>query len=283
MKDTVLHYEAFGRRDRGVFVFLHGFMGNRRSLKAITEPLAGACHCLAFDLPGHGGSLFDRKDFLNSLQTLEDVANLVLRDLDALGVNHFSLYGYSMGGRVAQNIALLAPDRVERLVIESASFGIADPEERRQRYLRDLTLLANVRTEKDLAAFLEGWYRLPLFCTLAGTPALQRILWERRDNSVTELRHALEIMSVGNHPFFAERLAVLHFPLFYFCGEKDEAYTGTARKMKEVIPRMNLTVFRDASHNVHAQFPEQILGALERMLKADQPGVLTGAEEGAEA
>ncbi len=283
MKDTVLHYEEFGHRDSGAFVFLHGFMGNRHSLKAITEPLAGTCHCLAFDLPGHGRSLFDRKDFLNSLRTLEDVANLVLRDLEALGVNRFSLYGYSMGGRVAQNIALLAPDRIERLVIESASFGIADPEERQQRYLRDLALLANVRTEKDLAAFLEGWYRLPLFRTLDGTPALQRILRERRDNSIEELRRALKIMSVGNHSFFAERLAVLHFPLFYFCGEKDEAYTGTAQKMKEGIPRMNVTVFRDASHNVHAQFPEQILGALERILKADHLIVPPGTKEGAEA
>jgi len=282
MKDTVLHYEEYGRRDLGVFVFLHGFMGNCRSLQAIAEPLAETCRCLAFDLPGHGHSLFCRHDSLKTLQTLEEVAILILRDLDALDVHRFSLYGYSMGGRVAQNVALLAPDRIERLVLESASFGIADPEERRQRYLRDLALLADVRTEKDLAAFLEGWYRLPLFRTLPGTPALQRILRERRGNNVEELRRALKILSVGNHPFFAERLAGLRFPLFYFYGEKDVAYAGTAKKIKKESPAMNVTVFRDASHNIHAQFPEKILDSLERILKVDHAAVLAGAKKGAE-
>jgi len=275
MKAALLNYEEFGHRNRDVLVFLHGFMGNSRSLQAIATPLAGNCRCISFDLPGHGGSLFSRNDSLNGMKTMEDVANLVLRDLDTLGVNRFSLYGYSMGGRVAQNIALLEPGRIERLVLESASFGIADPGERRQRYFRDQALLADVHTEKNLAAFLEEWYRLPLFCTLSGTPALQTILREKRENHVEELRRALNILSVGNHPFFAERLAGLSFPLFYFCGGRDKAYAGTAKMIKEEIPRMNVTEFSGASHDIHSQFPELILSALERILAGENAGIGT--------
>jgi len=281
MAATVLHYEEFGRHDRGVFVFLHGFMGNCRSLHAIATSLAGTHRCIAFDLPGHGCSLFRRTDSLNALETMEDVAKLILRDLDALGVSRFSLYGYSMGGRVAQNVALLAPDRIERLVLESASFGIADPEERGQRYLRDQALLAVVRTEKDLAAFLEGWYRLPLFRTLRGTPHLQRIIREKQGNTVEELRRAMKILSVGNHHFFAERLVGQNFPVFYFCGEKDEAYTGTAKTIKKEIPTMNVTVFSGASHDIHSQFPEKIIRTLERMSAADNAAALSGSQGGA--
>ncbi len=282
MKALSLHYREFGHSNLHTVVFLHGFMGSRHSLQAIAQPLAGICRCLTFDLPGHGNSLLCSSGSFRDLQTMEDAAHLVLHNLDALGVSRFSLYGYSMGGRLAQNVALLAPDRIERLVLESASFGIADPEERRRRYLQDQDLLADVRTEKDLAAFLEGWYRLPLFRTLAGTSALQEILRTRRGNSVAELRQSLKILSVGNHPFFAERLAGLRFPLFYFCGERDEAYCGTARTIKKKIPEMNVTVFRNASHNIHAQFPEKILRALERILKAEQTAVPQGAEKGAE-
>lgn len=277
MTATVLSYEEFGSPDRGVFVFLHGFMGNGRSLQALAAALGGTHRCIAFDLPGHGRSLFRYSDALKALKTFEDSASLILRDLDNLGINGFSLYGYSMGGRVAQNVALLAPDRIERLVLESASFGIADLEERRQRYFRDSTLLADVRTDKDLAAFLEGWYRLPLFCTFQGTPVLQRILREKRDNDVEELRLALKILSVGKHPCFAERLAGQPFPLFYFCGERDEAYAGAAETMKKKIPAMRLTVFRGASHDIHSQFPERIIRALQRLLE-DESG-----EENAEA
>jgi len=283
MTETVLHYEEFGRKDDGAFVFLHGFMGNCRSLRAIAASLAGTCRCIAFDLPGHGDSLFRRIDSLNTLKTMEDVAKLILWDLDALGVRRFSFYGYSMGGRVAQNVALLAPDRIERLVLESASFGIADPEERRQRYLRDQALLTAVRTEKDLAAFLEGWYRLPLFRTLQGTSHLQRILREKQGNVVEELRRAMKILSVGNHPFFAEYLAVLGLPVFYFCGDKDEAYVGTAKTIEKEIPTMKVMVFRGASHDIHSQFPEKVIRALKRMPTGDNAAALSGSQEGVNA
>jgi 2-succinyl-6-hydroxy-2,4-cyclohexadiene-1-carboxylate synthase len=266
MTETVLHFEESGPRKGDVFVFLHGFMGNRRSLQTIMNALAGSYRCIAFDLPGHGDSLFSRSDSLQALNTFEDAAYLVLRDLDALDVGRFSLYGYSMGGRMGQNIALLTPERIKRLVLESSSFGIADPEERRRRYHQDQALLDDIRTEKDLAAFLEGWYRLPLFTTLAGTPQLQQIIREKQENNIEELRYALKILSVGNHPFFAERIAGLNVPLFYFCGEKDETYAGTAKTIKRRIPSMKVTIIPDASHDIHSQYPEKIVEALKRAL-----------------
>lgn len=265
MTATALHHEKFGSPERGEFVFLHGFMGSSGSLQPIATPLADSHRCLFFDLPGHGRSLFRRSAALRALNTLEDAAALILRDLDTLGVGRFSLYGYSMGGRVAQNVALLAPERIERLVLESASFGIADPEERRRRSVRDAALLAEVRTEKELAAFLEGWYQLPLFCTLSGTSALQRILRERQENEARELRRALKILGVGNQPYFAPRLARLSFPMFYFCGERDDAYAGRANAISKEIPAMRVTVFPHASHDIHSQFPGEIIRVLARI------------------
>ena len=272
MKKPVLNYEESGLQEHSVFVFLHGFMGNCRSLQAIISSLAETHHCIAFDLPGHGASLFHLMDSLKTLESIEDVASLILRDLDAMDIRSFSLYGYSMGGRIAQNIALLAPERIERLILESASFGIEDPEERRQRYIRDQALLADVRTEKELEAFLEEWYRLPLFCTLRDTTCLKAVINGKMGNDVTELRRSLDILSVGNHPFYAGRLAGLNFPMFYFYGEKDEAYAGTGKNINKWIPAMKATAFHDASHDIHSQFPELIISALEKITAAGASG-----------
>ncbi len=270
MRAAVLHYEETGPRNAPVIVFLHGFMGHGRSWQAIMEILAETSRCIAFDLPGHGGSLFGRIDRLNMLRTMEDTAHLILQDLDALGINRFSLYGYSMGGRIAQNIALVSPRRIDRLILESASFGIADREERRQRYLRDKDLLAKIYTPEDFRAFLADWYDLPLFRTLRGTPYHRTLIEEKLDDSVAELRKALNILSVGNHPFFAERLAGLSFPIHYFCGEKDDAYTEAARTVINRLPAMEVTVFAGASHNIHIQFPEEITRVMKTILDQER-------------
>ncbi len=270
MTGTVLHYEEAGRGKDGVFVFLHGFMGNCRSLRPVMAPLAQACRCVAFDLPGHGLSRFGQSERLQGLRSMEDAAGLILEDLAALGIGRFSLYGYSMGGRIAQNMALLAPGLVDRLILESASFGIDDPEQRQARYRHDRNLFAGIQSTKAFAAFLDRWYGLPLFCTLQGTEHLPQIIQEKLGNSVSELQRALDILSVGNHPPFAGRLAGLGFPITYFCGERDEAYVKTGQNIRPVLPELAIRIFPGASHDIHSQFPEKILDAILEIISSGE-------------
>lgn len=268
MTETVLHYEEEGCGKDGVFVFLHGFMGNCRSLRPVMAPLAQGRRCVAFDLPGHGRSRFGQSGRLQGLRSMEDGAGLILADLETLGIERFSLYGYSMGGRIAQNMALLAPGRIERLILESASFGIDDPEQRKARYLRDRELLAGIRTKKEFAAFLDQWYRLPLFRTLRGTPHLPEIIREKLGNDVAELQRALSIFGVGNHPFLAGRLAGLGLPIHYFYGEMDEAYADAGRNVRTRLPELAVREFPRASHDIHSQFPEKILDAILEIISS---------------
>lgn len=262
MTKRVLHAEETGSGGEGTWVFLHGFMGSGRSFRPVIAALAPTRRCIAFDLPGHGRSLFGRNARLRRLGSFEETAALLLEELAARGADRFTLYGYSLGGRIAQAVALAAPDRVERLILESASFGIGDPALREERLLRDRQLLAAVRSREEFAAFLERWYRLPLFRTLQGTPLLAELLRERATNSVAELRRALDLLGVGNHPFFAERLAGLPLPIHYFFGERDAAYAETARAVRLRLPGLILREFPGASHDIHSQFPDRIAAAL---------------------
>ena len=68
----------------------------------------------------------------------------------------FVLAGYSMGGRLALRAALAMPERIARLVLVSASAGIADADERAARRAGDEALAAAI--ERDgLDAFIERW------------------------------------------------------------------------------------------------------------------------------
>lgn len=73
---------------------------------------------VALDLPGTGGSSTPLLPL-----SIPGSARLVLKALDALGLDTVDVLGFSFGGSVAQEIARTAPHRVRRLVLASTSCG----------------------------------------------------------------------------------------------------------------------------------------------------------------
>jgi len=265
-RPTQLYFEEAGSPDVPVIVFLHGFMGRARSWKTIMESLADTFRCIAFDLPGHGSSLFRSCDRLEQLQGIDDTARLIFEDLDRLGIQRFALYGYSMGGRIAQHMAIMAPGRISRLILESASFGISDPAERALRLKKDRSLLSGIKTPDDFRSFLNNWYCMPLFRTLPETPFMNSLIEDKIGHPVAEYQQALNLLSVGIHDFLAEKLAACHIPIHYFCGEQDEAYRQTAAQTVSYLPEMTVKIFPNASHNISIQYPEEIARAICEIL-----------------
>lgn len=81
-----------------------------------------------FDSPGHGQSLegIERKaPGESSGATVADFADQVLQLADHLGLESFSYVGLSLGGAIGQQLALDAPERIDKLVLTctAAKFG----------------------------------------------------------------------------------------------------------------------------------------------------------------
>jgi len=250
-----LHMTFFGERTGRPVVFLHGFMGSAASFAPLVDFLPGDYYVLGIDLPGHGKSLFSRLGCLSSLGSFEEVASMVLDDLDAAGIERFVLYGYSMGGRVAQQAALTAPERIDGLILESAGFGIADPDARRARYENDCRLLDGIRDGSDFDRFLDQWHDMALFNTLS--PALKsRLKARKRLNDPLALKRAMALLSVGNQACLLPDLARAPFPITLFYGQADAKYAALAEKAKAHLPRADVHLIPGASHNIHIQYPE---------------------------
>ncbi len=259
---TILHTSIFGEPPLPPLVMLHGFMGKGSSLEPLIPELSRKFHVITLDLPGHGRSLFSTMPREHRPADFFQAAALILADLDHLGIDRFTLYGYSMGGRLAQAVCLQAPERVDHLFLESAAFGIKDPEERQQRYEQDLLLLDGVDNVGDFKGFLAAWHAMPLFSALAGTTLLFEMMQAKLQNQVDELRRALAVLSVGAHPCFEENLARLDIPITYFFGEQDAKYSAIATNVAATLPRMKLISIPRASHNIHVQYPEIITDAV---------------------
>ena len=91
-------------------VLLHGFGGWHGVWAPVASGLGG--RVLAYDLPGHGGSL----DFPGA-GPAKLAAGAILADLAGRGIEAVHLAGHSMGGAIAVLMAIASPDRVRSLTL----------------------------------------------------------------------------------------------------------------------------------------------------------------------
>ncbi len=77
-------------------LFLHGLGGNRHSFDLQIEALRGEYQCIAWDVPGYGGS-----QPLENL-TFDALAECLNNLIDTLGIEPYGIVGHSLGGMVAQ-------------------------------------------------------------------------------------------------------------------------------------------------------------------------------------
>lgn len=94
-------------------VLIHGWAFNSEmTFYRIIPALALRYRVIAPDLRNHGKS-----DHLRGRFEVEDLADELAGILDALGISKASVFGYSLGGLVAQAFAFRNPDRVDRLML----------------------------------------------------------------------------------------------------------------------------------------------------------------------
>jgi lipase len=107
-----LNLHEWGDPSAPPVVCLHGVNAHgRRFRKLAEERLAQRFRVLAPDLRGHGNSDWEPP------WTFSTHAHDVLETLDAAGVRQAQWVGHSFGGRLILDLAVLAPDRVERTVL----------------------------------------------------------------------------------------------------------------------------------------------------------------------
>ena len=124
-------------------VLLHGFGGLALSWRPVMALLGDAVPVIAYDLPGHGGSLAIESGGAGR------IARAILADLTARGHSRVHLCGHSLGGAVATLIALHNPDLVASLtLLAPGGFG---PEINAAA----LAAYAGARTAEEIASALE--------------------------------------------------------------------------------------------------------------------------------
>jgi 3-oxoadipate enol-lactonase len=214
---------------------------------------SGSHRVVRYDLRGHGGS-----ETVPGRCTMADLAADVLALLDDLGVQRFSYAGVSIGGAIGQQLALAAPDRLDRLALLATAAQFADPPSwavRAQQVRRQGTeFLVPSRT---------GTWFTPGFAEREPAEA-ERLLTMLRKTPAEGYAACCE--AIGDFDV-RNRLGEITSPTLVVAGAEDPATTvEMVRLIADGIPDARFLVVPDAAHLPNATDPTTVNAALREHL-----------------
>ncbi|OGB67137.1 MAG: 2-succinyl-6-hydroxy-2,4-cyclohexadiene-1-carboxylate synthase [Caldithrix sp. RBG_13_44_9] len=249
-----LHYQLDGSPGKPLLVFLHGFLGSVDDWNFAVDHFVSDYCCLRIDLPGHGQTrLADPAQY-----AMPSTARLLIELLDKLKMSQAHLLGYSMGGRLALYLGVHYPDRFLKIILESASPGLEDSREQKQRQEQD-ERLAQALEKKELEQFLREWYNLPLFQNLSLHPSFREMFQRRLQNDPLDLARSLRQMGTGSQPSLWSRLSEVQLPVLLLAGEKDQKFRDLAIQMQERNSQFRISVVESCGHTIHFENEKRFL------------------------
>ena len=248
-------YRRFGNPVGTPIVLLQHFMGNLDNYDpAITDALASRREVVLTDNAGVGLSTGEAPRTVSGMA--RDAASLI----DALGLEHVDLFGFSMGGYVAQQIAVDRPELVRRSILVGT--GPRGGQGMAQLAPDTAPLFGTVYDPQDLM-----W--LPIFFSpsdesqAAGRRFLERIRARTGDRDVpvsqaTVAAHSAAAREWGApSPGSFDYLKRVHHPTLVVNGSHDIVVpTVNSYILQQNLPNAELILFPDSNHGSHFQFTE---------------------------
>jgi pimeloyl-ACP methyl ester carboxylesterase len=248
-------YRETGAGDLRLILFQH-FRGNLDNWDPVLiDALATTRRVIAFDNTGVGGSTG------TTPPTVTQMAHDALAFLEALQITQADLLGFSIGSFVAQEIALIRPDVVRRMVLaSSAPRGAAGM----HGWAREVIEAVGSPTTAP-EGYLRGFFSPSDASRRAGQEALVRMHTRTTDRDKpttweTRLAQYDAVCEWGN-PDHArlQRLDAIDIPVFVANGDSDPMILPRyPHLLAGLLRHARLSIYPDAAHGFlfqhHAQF-----------------------------
>lgn len=258
------HFHLEVRGSGKPIVCLHGFAEDLSTWGSIT---LDKYQMVLIDLPGHGQS--DKPEMMEQyrLPIVIDHLHALIRYLD---LQAYTLMGYSMGGRIALSYTLAYPNEVDRLILESSSYGECGILSRYKRRRNDAELARKIQ-ENGIEWFERFWAEQSIFQTQSTLPPQirQKIKERRLQNETHALANTLLANGQGTFPCLKRRMDHIKVPILYICGEKDHKYRKIGSAMQCRNKNTVTSIITSAGHNTHIERPELFTEAVTRFLNKD--------------
>ena len=259
-------YRDTGGGEGGLpLVLLQHFRGNLDNWDpALIDALAPARRVVTFDNAGVGGSTGTTPD------TIEQMARDAIAFLAAMEFSQVDLLGFSIGSFVAQQIGLVRPAIVRRLVLASSA-----PQGAAGMYGWAPEVIGAIGTPNTSPeAYLGVFFAPSAASRRAGQEALKRIYarTEDRDKATTwAVREAqYDAVCTWGIPDHArlQRLGAIDMPVFVANGDSDPMILPRySYLLAGLIPQARMKIYPDSAHGFLFQHHTEFAADVEAFLR----------------
>ena len=235
--DGQMHYRTEGSGEP--FVLLHGAQSSSGAFAQFIPLLSPRYRAIAIDYLGHGES-----DPAPRQYTMADYAQCVLDFLDGLGVQKTNLMGFSTGANVAVEVAAIAPERVDKLILYNCPYW--KDEDSRQRFPGDYP---PIELEADGSHLMDKWQSSAGALEGAPLAEVQRGVIARLQAQLSPKRGEETHDAVFMYDV-QPRLPLVKSPTLVLkvTREGGEIFHPYAEEVKNAIPQSQLLTLPDAAH-----------------------------------
>jgi pimeloyl-ACP methyl ester carboxylesterase len=258
---TKIHYKSFGKAGGQTVVLLQGIglpsdvwfdLPQRIVSQGSNRPVR------VLSVDNRGAGLSDKP---KGLYRMRSMAADVVAVLDHAGVNRATLVGFSMGGMIAQNVAVTTPERVDGLVLMGTGPGLSKGTWPK---LSAIAKLLKVGTGAgamgDVSALL--------------LPASER---HRIQELAAEWPEVLKNKPTPPHGFFGQFTAILnhdagkhlrnvHVPTVILSGIEDILIPpANGQALAQLLPNSHLELMPNMAHDIHLLDKEAVLRSLHAL------------------
>lgn len=246
-------------------IILHGLFGSMDNLGGITRRLQDEWQVHALDQRNHGNS--------SHTETMDypAMAADVVAYMDAQGLDKAAILGHSMGGKTAMQVALSAPERVDRVIVADIAPVTYKP--RHDAILEGLTSLdlSAVKTRQDADNMLAEHVEMPqvrqfLLKNLVRVPQGEQkpgeglYRWRLNLPVIEACYPKLALAPEGDRPYDG--------PVLFLKGE-ESAYIQDKHwdEIRRLFPSAELQIIEGTGHWLHAEKTDAFEALCRRFLK----------------
>lgn len=243
--DITLEYAACGDPDGIPVIFLHGVTDSYRSFDPVLPFLPNGVRAFAISQRGHGHSSRPLAGY-----RFTDFAGDVHRFMTALGLPSAILVGHSLGGLVAQRLAIDHPSCTLGLVLEATFPTLRRHAGVQEFWNTTLAQLTDPVDEEMIREFQQSTLALPIPPSFFAT-----VVAESMKVPAGVWRAVFQECLATD---FSDEVARIAAPTLLMFGDRDR-YCGPSEvdRLRRGFPHAQTIVYPSVGHAVHWEIPER--------------------------
>jgi len=249
-----IHYTTYGDPSAPPLLLVMGMGLSSQAWDTLPTRASQSRFVITFDNRGTGESSLPSRPY-----RIRDLADDAAAVLDAAQVKSADVLGISMGGMIAQELALRHPERVRRLALGCTFSSWLRGAKSSPKVLLDLvSVLAGRAPEERLAGILVSpeWFSRP-----GSRDEFRR--WRERADRGRARRAVFQLLAAMLHET-TDRLGQIRAPTLLLTGDADRLVDWrNTQALHRAIPNARLRVFRGAGHVFPLECEEEMIAALQ--------------------